>query len=144
MMSTGDSYFSPLVHKLREMHKRVIGIGVENSTSRLLPPACDEFLFYDRLEGVETGDEPAPSRRGRGRSRRGAAPAPTTDAGSTTGSRTPAPETTADTSLLEEPAPAPAPALEQGDEDRKSTRLNSSHVAISYAVFCLKKKRMTQ
>src|SRR5690625_423169 len=149
VMCTGDSDFSPLVHKLREMDKRVIGIGVENSTSRLLPPACDEFLFYDRLEGVETGDEPAPSRRGRGRSRRGAAPAPTTDAGSTTGSRTPAPETTADTSLLEEPAPAPAPALEQGDEsddvghdrsaqvpslevDRKSTRLNSSHVANSY------------
>src|SRR5690625_3245547 len=116
VMCTGDSDFSPLVHKLREMDKRVIGIGVETSTSRLLPPACDEFLFYDRLEGVETGDEPAPSRRGRGRSRRGAAPAPTTDAGSTTGSRTPAPETTADTSLLEEPAPAPAPALEQGDE----------------------------
>lgn len=116
VMCTGDSDFSPLVHKLREMDKRVIGIGVENSTSRLLPPACDEFLFYDRLEGVETGDEPAPSRRGRGRSRRGAAPAPTTDAGSTTGSRTPAPETTADTSMLEEPAPAPAPALEQGDE----------------------------
>lgn len=116
VMCTGDSDFSPLVHKLREMDKRVIGIGVENSTSRLLPPACDEFLFYDRLEGVETGDEPAPSRRGRGRSRRGAAPAPTTDAGSTTGSRTPAPETPADTSLLEEPAPAPAPALEQGDE----------------------------
>src|SRR5699024_705588 len=76
VMCTGDSDFSPLVHKLREMDKRVIGIGVENSTSRLLPPACDEFLFYDRLEGVETGDEPAPSRRGRGRSGRGAAPAP--------------------------------------------------------------------
>src|SRR5699024_12115938 len=96
VMCAGDSGFSPLVHKLREMDERVIGIGVESSTSRLLPPACDEFLFYDRLEGVETGDEPAPSRRGRGRSRRGAAPAPTTDAGSTTGSRTPAPETPAD------------------------------------------------
>jgi uncharacterized protein (TIGR00288 family) len=63
-IGTGDSDFTPLVHKLREMDKRVIGIGVESSTSRLLPPACDEFLFYDRLPGVE----PRPAAR-RGRSR---------------------------------------------------------------------------
>ena len=48
-IGTGDSDFTPLVHKLRELNKRVIGIGVEASTSALLPPACDEFLFYDRL-----------------------------------------------------------------------------------------------
>jgi uncharacterized protein (TIGR00288 family) len=59
-IGTGDSDFTPLVHKLREMDKRVIGIGVESSTSRLLPPACDEFLFYDRLPGVEP--RPAPRR----------------------------------------------------------------------------------
>ena len=52
-IGTGDSDFTPLVHKLRELDKRVIGIGVQSSTSRLLPPACDEFLFYDRLPGVE-------------------------------------------------------------------------------------------
>ena len=52
-IGTGDSDFTPLVHKLREMDKRVIGIGVQSSTSKLLPPACDEFLFYDRLPGVE-------------------------------------------------------------------------------------------
>jgi uncharacterized protein (TIGR00288 family) len=50
---TGDSDFTPLVHKLRELNKRVIGVGVEKTTSALLPPACDEFLYYDRLEGVE-------------------------------------------------------------------------------------------
>jgi uncharacterized protein (TIGR00288 family) len=50
---TGDSDFTPLVHKLRELNKRVIGVGVEKSTSALLPPACDEFLYYDRLEGVD-------------------------------------------------------------------------------------------
>ncbi|MCK9794309.1 NYN domain-containing protein [Isoptericola sp. 4D.3] len=69
VMCTGDSDFSPLVHKLRELDKRVIGVGVENSTSRLLPSACDEFLFYDRLEGVDVPDEseaPAPKRTGRG------------------------------------------------------------------------------
>lgn len=69
VMCTGDSDFSPLVHKLRELDKKVIGVGVENSTSRLLPPACDEFLFYDRLEGVDVPDESeasAPKRSGRG------------------------------------------------------------------------------
>jgi uncharacterized protein (TIGR00288 family) len=53
VLGTGDSDFTPLVHKLRELNKRVIGIGVEASTSALLPAACDEFLFYERLEGVE-------------------------------------------------------------------------------------------
>ncbi|MER7165337.1 PIN domain-containing protein [Micromonospora sp. NPDC000207] len=63
VICTGDSDFTPLVHKLRELNKRVIGVGVEKSTSALLPPACDEFLYYDRLEGV---DIPSPrTRRGR-------------------------------------------------------------------------------
>ncbi|WP_181780751.1 NYN domain-containing protein [Pseudonocardia pini] len=59
-IGTGDSDFTPLVHKLREMDKRVIGIGVQSSTSALLPPACDEFLFYDRLPGVDA--KPVPRR----------------------------------------------------------------------------------
>ena len=63
VICTGDSDFTPLVHKLRELNKRVIGVGVEKSTSALLPPACDEFLYYDRLEGVEI--PPARTRRGR-------------------------------------------------------------------------------
>ncbi|MHA6617828.1 NYN domain-containing protein [Pseudonocardia sp. DLS-67] len=70
-IGTGDSDFTPLVHKLRELDKRVIGIGVQSSTSALLPPACDEFLFYDRLPGVEPGQ---PARRGRSRSRPQAVP----------------------------------------------------------------------
>jgi uncharacterized LabA/DUF88 family protein len=65
-IGTGDSDFTPLVHKLREMDKRVIGIGVQSSTSALLPPACDEFLFYDRLPGVEAGVPVGRGRRGRG------------------------------------------------------------------------------
>jgi uncharacterized protein (TIGR00288 family) len=63
VLCTGDSDFTPLVHKLRELNKRVIGVGVEKTTSALLPPACDEFLFYDRLEGVEV--PAARNRRGR-------------------------------------------------------------------------------
>jgi hypothetical protein len=66
-IGTGDSDFTPLVHKLRELDKRVIGIGVQSSTSALLPPACDEFLFYDRLPGVEVGTPLPPRQRGRGR-----------------------------------------------------------------------------
>jgi hypothetical protein len=62
VICSGDSDFTPLVHKLRELNKRVIGVGVEKSTSALLPPACDEFLYYDRLEGV---DVPAAAARPR-------------------------------------------------------------------------------
>ncbi|MEJ8795194.1 NYN domain-containing protein [Trinickia caryophylli] len=46
---SGDSDFSPLVSKLRENEKKVIGVGVKNSTSDLLVANCDEFIFYDDL-----------------------------------------------------------------------------------------------
>jgi uncharacterized LabA/DUF88 family protein len=46
---SGDSDFSPLVSKLRENNKMVIGVGVKNSTSDLLIANCDEFIFYDDL-----------------------------------------------------------------------------------------------
>lgn len=46
---SGDSDFSPLVSKLKENNKRVIGCGVKSSTSNLLIAACDEFLYYDDL-----------------------------------------------------------------------------------------------
>ena len=69
VICTGDSDFTPLVGKLRELNKRVIGVGLQASTSALLPPACDEFLFYERLEGVNV-----PQRKGRGGGRRGGRP----------------------------------------------------------------------
>jgi uncharacterized LabA/DUF88 family protein len=71
VLGTGDSDFTPLVHKLRELNRRVIGLGMEAATSALLPAACDEFLFYERLEGVETADQ----RRARGTSTRRRRPA---------------------------------------------------------------------
>jgi uncharacterized LabA/DUF88 family protein len=69
VIGTGDSDFTPLVGKLRELNRRVIGVGLAASTSALLPPACDEFLFYERLEGVnlpdpETRTKQATTRRG--------------------------------------------------------------------------------
>jgi uncharacterized protein (TIGR00288 family) len=46
---TGDSDFSPLVSKLKENDKRVLGCGVRSSTSDMLAANCDEFIFYDDL-----------------------------------------------------------------------------------------------
>jgi len=46
---SGDSDFSPLVSKLRENNKFVIGVGVKDSTSDLLSANCDEFIYYDDL-----------------------------------------------------------------------------------------------
>ncbi len=66
VVASGDSDFTPLVLKLRELNKKVIGVGVEGSTSELLPGACDEFLFYERLAGPGSG---RPSRRRRKKSR---------------------------------------------------------------------------
>ena len=49
VLASGDSDFSPLVTKLRENNKKVIGIGVKNSTSKLLVETCDQFIFYEDL-----------------------------------------------------------------------------------------------
>ena len=57
---SGDSDFSPLVSKLRENNKVVIGVGVKNSTSDLLIANCDEFIFYDDLVREK---KKAPTRR---------------------------------------------------------------------------------
>lgn len=65
VIGTGDSDFTPLVHKLRELNRRVIGVGIKDSTSALLPPACDQFLFYDTLEGVDVPETPTRRRRRR-------------------------------------------------------------------------------
>jgi len=61
---SGDSDFSPLVSKLRENNKYVIGLGVKQSTSDLLAENCDEFIFYDDLARREEkrGPEKIPTR----------------------------------------------------------------------------------
>lgn len=55
---SGDSDFSPLVSKLKENGKRVIGLGMRASTSPLLANGCDEFIYYEELE-QESPAEPA-------------------------------------------------------------------------------------
>jgi len=107
-IGTGDSDFTPLVHKLRELDKRVIGIGVQSSTSALLPPACDEFLFYDRLPGVEVGSPLPPRQRGgRGRGGRPAADQ----------SRQESRSRPSGSSGVAEPAPAAGPEPSVADSD---------------------------
>jgi uncharacterized protein (TIGR00288 family) len=70
VLVTGDSDFSPLVAKLRENDKLVVGLGVKNSTSNLLMESCDEFIFYDDL--VARSSKRSRRRRGgSGRSGRG-------------------------------------------------------------------------
>src|SRR5699024_8549471 len=58
---SGDSDFSPLVSKLRENNKLVIGVGVKSSASDLLVSNCDEFIYYDDL--VRESDKPHRRRR---------------------------------------------------------------------------------
>lgn len=54
---SGDSDFSPLVSKLRENNKTIIGIGMRESSSNLLVENCDEFLFYENLGAEEKAQE---------------------------------------------------------------------------------------
>ena len=57
---SGDSDFSPLVSKLRENNKTVIGVGVKNSTADLLTANCDEFIYYDDLVRRPAARPPPP------------------------------------------------------------------------------------
>jgi uncharacterized protein (TIGR00288 family) len=110
---SGDSDFTPLVSKLRELNKRVIGVGLKGSTSAKLPPACDEFLFYDRLDGAplrQGSSSPGPSRTKKktSKSSRGG--------GGRGGSATSAPATSAEPDRTDEAATAaPAPKSQKQD-----------------------------
>ncbi len=75
---SGDSDFSPLVSKLRENDRVVVGVGVRQSTSDLLTAICDEFIFYDDL--VENRKASTSRKRRSGRAKTAAAEAPTSEA----------------------------------------------------------------
>lgn len=63
VLVTGDSDFSPLVSKLRENNKTVIGLGVKNSSSDLLIENCDDFIFYDDLVRRKKANTSSPRRK---------------------------------------------------------------------------------
>ncbi len=77
---SGDSDFSPLVSKLRENNKFVIGCGVKHSTSDLLISGCDEFIYYDDLVRGEGRAKTARKEKVAKTSPKAAPPAPTTAA----------------------------------------------------------------
>jgi len=98
---SGDSDFSPLVSKLRENDKTVIGVGVKNSTSELLIANCDEFIYYDDLV------RPKPARKPR--ARKAAAPRTAKTARAAGVAEAPAAER-GETPAAPEEAPAAPPA----------------------------------
>jgi uncharacterized protein (TIGR00288 family) len=124
---SGDSDFSPLVSKLRENNKTVIGVGVKNSTSDLLIANCDEFIFYDDLVREQRRKATAPRKaaaktaakvpaRGKG-SRKGelrgeAAPAAGAEGAAEAAAATPA------------EAPVEGSAAEGGDEARRQKAID--------------------
>jgi uncharacterized LabA/DUF88 family protein len=93
---SGDSDFSPLVSKLRENNKLVIGVGVKSSTSDLLIANCDEFIFYDDLVRKEE--------QRRGRKKTAAKQAPTRQAQPATAAGVTAPAAPAAPAALSAPA----------------------------------------
>jgi hypothetical protein len=110
---SGDSDFSPLVSKLRENNKLVIGVGVKSSTSDLLIANCDEFIYYDdlvRKEEQRRGRRKAPAKQGSNRP------------SATTASAAAAAPPAAPTSLsVTESASSPAPATESLPADTAPT-----------------------
>jgi uncharacterized LabA/DUF88 family protein len=70
---SGDSDFSPLVSKLRENNKFVIGVGVKKSTSDLFTSNCDEFIFYDDLVREQEQKKQRTGRKATGKTTGGAA-----------------------------------------------------------------------
>jgi len=73
---SGDSDFSPLVSKLRENNKYVIGIGVKDSTSDLLSANCDEFIFYDDLVRAQEAKKKQAAKKAPAKPASGAAKSP--------------------------------------------------------------------
>ncbi|MCK6505510.1 NYN domain-containing protein [Myxococcota bacterium] len=65
VLLSGDSDFTPLVMRLRELNRRVIGIGTRRSSSRLLVESCDEFIFYESI--IRSRRAPPPEARPRPR-----------------------------------------------------------------------------
>ena len=90
---SGDSDFSPLVSKLRENNKAVIGVGVKQSSSDLLINNCDEFIYYDDLVREKEGSKRTSRRKPAAKSTKASARA------------TPEPDASGEVAELPEPVP---------------------------------------
>jgi uncharacterized protein (TIGR00288 family) len=117
---SGDSDFSPLVSKLRENNKKVIGLGVKSSTSDLLIDNCDEFIYYDDLvrekraaqRSSKTSGARRPATKDAPKAGAQKAPEKTADRPGDKRPSLPAPKA--------EPAPAPAAPASPADGDPKA------------------------
>ena len=87
---SGDSDFSPLVSKLRENAKTVIGVGVKNSTSDLFINNCDEFVYYDDLVRSSARRTPRPAPPANANN--APTPPPVNNGGNNSANRGPSPE----------------------------------------------------
>jgi hypothetical protein len=118
---SGDSDFSPLVSKLRENNKLVIGVGVKSSTSDLLIANCDEFIYYDdlvRKEEQRRGRRKAPAKQASGRQPAAAGAAPPAAPASPAAPELPPPAAPAnDTTPVEAPPAAAHPV--KTEEEKK-------------------------
>jgi len=119
---SGDSDFSPLVSKLRENNKIVIGLGVKNSSSDLLIDNCDEFIYYDDLERARRrskhGDEIKKKKKPALKEKAPAAVAP-----STASSAAAAPVSNGASAATPEPTP-PEPETAEEIERRRQQALD--------------------
>jgi uncharacterized protein (TIGR00288 family) len=119
---SGDSDFSPLVSKLRENNKLVIGVGVKSSTSDLLIANCDEFIYYDdlvRKEEQRRGRRKSPAKQASGRQPAAASAAtPAAPASPAVPEQASSAATATDTAPVETP-PAAAHAVKTEEEKKQ-------------------------
>jgi len=114
---SGDSDFSPLVSKLRENNKLVIGVGVKSSTSDLLIANCDEFIYYDdlvRKEEQRRGRRKAPAKQAAGKQAAAVTAAPAAAPAAPA-----VPEPPASAAPAAEPAHVEAPDATKSEEEKK-------------------------
>ncbi len=125
---SGDSDFSPLVSKLREMDKKVIGLGVKNSSSDLLVDNCDEFIYYDDLiRSIRKGKKPGAKRespraepaRAKPPVKAPIKPAAARQDGQTKPDAPPKPDSAAGPTASAAPSPAPEADTKSVDERRE-------------------------
>ena len=119
---SGDSDFSPLVSKLRENNKLVIGVGVKSSTSDLLIANCDEFIYYDdlvRKEEQRRGRRKAPAKQAPGRQPAAAATAQAPAAPTALAVAESAPPASPATEAAAVEAPSAAAHPAKSDEEKK-------------------------
>jgi uncharacterized protein (TIGR00288 family) len=123
---SGDSDFSPLVSKLRENAKTVIGVGVKNSTSDLFINNCDEFIYYDDL----VRRDPSRSRRRSAAAARPPAASPASPASSASA-----------VSASSETPPADTPPNDAGAAENKGPDLSDALELIAETLEALAEER---